>query len=106
MSDFAPVLSSLVTALFGIILWYMKDRGRKRELTKGEMRSMKMAILSMLRNKIVEKHSETVERWSITTAELQSFREMHQIYVDMGGNGPASHLLDDVERVKLVHSHS
>ena len=100
MFDTLP--SIIITGLVSILVWYVKERRREAKLAREGGTTIEQALLALIRNKMVERHTTYIKKWEITTAEKQSFQELHQMYIKLGGNGPTSHLIDDLDRVRLV----
>ena len=92
----------IITGTVGLVVWFIQESRKTRALRKKADDTTEKIVFVLLRDRLVVEHKRIIASWRITTAELQSFREMHQLYIEAGGNGPASHLIEDIERVKLV----
>lgn len=102
MIDMTPAFTAVVTAAVGLVVWLVQERRRSAALMRKQTSVVEKAMLVLLRNQLVNTHRFAIGRWSITTAELQDFREAHELYIQLGGNGPVSHLMVDLEKVKLI----
>ena len=92
----------IITGAVGLAVWFIQETRKSHALRKKADDTTEKIVFVLLRDRLVAAHKRIIEDWSVTTSELQSFREMHQLYIEAGGNGPASHLIEDIERVKLV----
>lgn len=92
----------IITGTVGLAVWLIQEHRKTRALRSKQSTATEKIVFVLLRDRLVVEHKRIIASWKITTAELQSFREMHQLYIEAGGNGPASHLIEDIERVKLV----
>ena len=102
MVEFTPVITAITTALAGLVVWLIQERRKAKALADQKDTVLEAAMLVLIRNQLVLAHKVAIESWTITISQKQSFVEMHDIYVKLGGNGPASHLLEDLARVRLV----
>ena len=95
-------INIIITGTVGLAVWFVQETRKTRALRKKADDTTEKIVFVLLRDRLVAAHKRIIEDWRVTTSELQSFREMHQLYIEAGGNGPASHLIEDIERVKLV----
>ena len=95
-------INIIITGAVGLTVWLIQEHRKTRALRKKADDTTEKIVFVLLRDRLVAAHKRIIEDWSVTTSELQSFREMHQLYIEAGGHGPASHLIEDIERVKLV----
>lgn len=102
MVDFTPAITAVTTALAGLVVWLIQERRKTKALNEQKDGVLEQAMLVLIRDRLVIAHKAAVSKWTITIAEKQSFVELHTMYMALGGNGPASHLLEDLDRVKLV----
>ena len=100
------VVPVVATALSGLAVWAIKDARRVKiesaSEAKDAMELMTGAILVLIRHQLVRAHYSAVSREVITISERQSFLEMSQLYRNLGGNGPATHLVEDIKRLPIV----
>lgn len=92
----------IVTGVVGLAVWFVQEARRNHALRKKADDTTEKIVFVLLRDRLIAEHKRIIAAWSVTTSELQSFREMHQLYIEAGGNGPASHLIEDIAHVKLV----
>lgn len=118
MSDYILELVKVVvpivaTAFAGLAVWYIKDARRvKIESTKESKEAkkasdetvlvVKLAMVTLLRQKMVEIHRKCLVMGKIHMSERANFFEMHNTYVMLGGNGVASHLTEDIQKLPVV----
>ena len=102
MVEFTPAITAITTALAGLVVWLIQERRKAKALADQKDSVLEQAMLVLIRNQLVIAHKAAFETLSITISQRQSFVEMHDIYVKLGGNGPASHLLEDLTHVRLV----
>ena len=102
MFDFTPIITAVVTAATGLIVWFVQENRKARALEAQKEGVLESAMLVLIRNQLVTAHKLAIDSWQITISQKQSYVEMHDLYIKLGGNGPSSHLLEDLGRVKLV----
>lgn len=102
MSDFMPAITTITTTAAGLLVWVIQENRKTKALEAQKEGVLETAMLVLIRNQLVTAHKLAIDSWSITISQKQSFVEMHDLYIKLGGNGPASRLLDDLNRVKLV----
>ena len=95
-------INIIITGIVGLVVSFIQEARKTHALRKKANDTTEKIVFVLLRDRLIAAHKRIIEDWSVTTSELQSFREMHQLYIEAGGNGPASHLIEDIERVKLV----
>lgn len=107
------VVPIVATALAGLAVWAVKDaKAMKRQSTEETkearkssnetVRIVKMAMVSLLRQKMVDTHRRALLLGKIHMADRANFFEMHATYVMLGGNGATSHLVDDIQNIPVV----
>ena len=102
MSEFMPVITAIITAAVGLLVWFIQENRKAKALEAQKEGVLESAMLVLIRNQLVTAHKLAIDSWQITISQKQSYVEMHDLYIKLGGNGPASHLLEDLNRVKLV----
>ncbi len=102
MSEFMPVITAITTAAVGLLVWFIQENRKAQALEAQKEGVLETAMLVLIRNQLVMAHKLAIDSWEITISQKQSYVEMHDLYIKLGGNGPASHLLEDLNRVKLV----
>lgn len=102
LSIMESIIATGATAAFGLIVWLIKENHRTRKEAAVNQSTIERSVLSLIRSQMVAVHTTAIAEWEITTAQMQAFREMHVMYTELGGNGAASHLLEDLQRVKLT----
>lgn len=100
--DLSAAVSAAVTAAGGLLVWYIKEARTARIQARQQADLISSALVVLIRNQLVMTHRSAIGRSEITIAERQSFREMHKLYVGLGGNGPTSHLAEDIDRLRVI----
>lgn len=94
MSSFNECLSILVTGLVGYLVWFLKKQYSDKSAST---RAMKI----LLRGQIYTLHARYMERGSISPQELSEFTELYDVYKEFKGNGTATHMKADIDRLPL-----
>lgn len=94
MSYFSECLSILVTGLVGYLVWFLKKQYSDKSAST---RAMKI----LLRGQIYTLHNRYMERGSISPQELSEFTELYDVYKEFKGNGTATHMKADIDRLPL-----
>lgn len=118
MSDFIIELVKVVvpivaTALAGLGVWAVKDAKKMKLDTMEESKEarkasdetilvVKLAMVTLLRQKMVETHRKCLVMGQIHMSERANFFEMHSTYTMLGGNGVTSHLTEDIKKLPVV----
>lgn len=90
---FITVLSAVVAPLMGLLVWQMQ-----RLITKKDESSKALKIL--LRVMMEDKHERFMNQHFIKSDELAEFREMYEVYHNLGGNGRGTVWMDDLEKLE------
>lgn len=98
----AAAVTAVVTAAGSALLWLLKERKRDHDSVKNQENLIVASMLVLLRNQLVTAHKLAIKNSIITISEKQSFLETHQLYKNLGGNGPTSHLVEDISRLRVV----
>lgn len=94
MSYFSEALSIVLTALMGYLTWYLKAQFSAKSATS-------KALKILLRREIYELHGVYMERLEVTPQELYEFTELTELYTNLGGNGTAKRMIDDVTKLPI-----
>lgn len=94
MSYFSEFLSIFATGLVGYLVWFLKKQYSNKSATAKAMKIL-------LRGEIYALHSRYMERGSIDPQELFEFTELCDVYKEFKGNGTATRMKEDVDRLPL-----
>lgn len=88
------IVYPILVAMCGYIVWLLKQQKKDRDANaKGTM--------LLLRAKLIEYHSEWMERQYVTRHGLQNFLEMYDAYHSLGGNGMVTHMKEEIEKLPI-----
>lgn len=94
MSYFSEFLSICATGLVGYLVWFLK---KQYSYKSASAKAMKL----LLRGQIYALHNRYMERGSISPQELYEFTELYEVYKEFKGNGTATHMKADIDRLPL-----
>lgn len=94
MSSFNDFLSILATGLVGYLVWFLKKQYSNKSASAKAMKIL-------LRGQIYALHNRYMERGSISPQELFEFAELYEVYKEFKGNGTATRMKEDVDRLPL-----
>lgn len=95
----------MTTLLTGAIVALWKKVSQNRKAQEKESRAMKEAIVSLMRDRILQSCRYYLEKKKITTSELQVLTELNDTYHALGGDGIVTELVkavNDRNAVELV----
>lgn len=107
------LLSPLVIVAIGKWLDFKLDKHKKErerekavELAKEQemtatMELMKMGLMAMLRDRILQSCNYYIGKGSITALALENITRMHDSYKALGGNGLCDHQYDAIQNLPL-----
>ena len=80
--------------ILGYVVWLLKNQKKDRDAnSKGTM--------LLLRVQMIEYHEKWIARGYVTKHGLENFIEMYDSYPDLGGNGVATQLLEEVKELPI-----
>lgn len=94
MSYFSEFLSIFATGLVGYLVWFLKKQYSNKSASAKAMKIL-------LRGQIYALHNRYMERGSIDPQELFEFTELCEVYKEFKGNGTATRMKEDVDRLPL-----
>ena len=94
MSYFSEFLSIFATGLVGYLVWFLKKQYSNKSASAKAMKIL-------LRGQIYALHARYMERGSIEPQELFEFTELYEVYKEFKGNGTATRMKEDVDRLPL-----
>lgn len=94
---FIPILVATM-ASSGFWLWVMKKEDKK-DLSK-------RLLIGLAHDRVIYLALKYIQRGSITQEEYENLREfLYQPYKDIGGNGTAKRLMDEVDKLPIINNH-
>lgn len=96
--------------VLGYIVWVLKEQ-RKRAAKDAEARDERIAkenevrnasaegMMLLLRLKLIEYHSEFVEKGEIPSYAYENFEDMYRTYHKLGGNGMVTKMKEEIEEL-------
>lgn len=115
-----PYLEPLITvvgawgaSLIGLLIWMVKqgrtakfEAIRSAKVTDEKVENAAAAqnesVKVILRQLMTSQHRSVVKRGEMSIREKKAYIDMHNAYIGMGGNGYASHMLEDLSNINLV----
>lgn len=94
MSYFSEFLSIFATGLVGYLVWFLKKQYSNKSASAKAMKIL-------LRGQIYALHNRYMERGNIEPQELFEFTELYEVYKEFKGNGTATRMKEDVDRLPL-----
>ena len=80
--------------ILGYVVWLLKNQKKDRDAnSKGTM--------LLLRVQMIEYHEKWIARGYVTKHGLENFIEMYDSYHDLGRNGVATQLLEEVKELPI-----
>lgn len=93
MEIIAPILSALATALSGYAVWILQT-------SKTERTNRNRTYQILLRSEIRQLHALYMSREGITAEELGEVKDIYNVYHNLGGNGKATVMMEDLEKLE------
>lgn len=94
MNYIMDIILVVLPIMLGYVVWLLKEQKIDRDAnSKGTM--------LLLRAKLIEYHSEWMERKYVTRHGLQNFLEMYDAYHALGGNGMVTHMKEEIEKLPI-----
>lgn len=88
------VIMVALPIILGYVVWLLKEiRKDKNANNKGTM--------LLLRVQLIEYHKKWETRGYVTKYGLANFLEMYDAYHELGGNGMATHLREEIEKLPI-----
>lgn len=88
------IVYPILVAMCGYIVWLLKEQKKDRD-------SNAKGTMLLLRAKLIEYHSEWMERQYVTRHGLQNLLEMYDAYHSLGGNGMVTHMKEEIEKLPI-----
>lgn len=87
-------LPIVLTSLMGYIVWILKKQKSDRDANS-------RGTMLLLRVQLFEYHSKYMALGEIPSYAYQNFIEMYEAYHDLGGNGVATKMKNEIEELHL-----
>lgn len=94
LETYTIALPIVLTSLFGYIVWLLKEQKKERDAnSKGTM--------LLLRVQLLEYHEKYMALGEIPSYVYQNFNEMYEAYSELGGNGVATKMNEEIQELHL-----
>lgn len=94
METYSIALPIVLTALMGYIVWLLQKQKKDRDAnSKGTM--------LLLRVQLIEYHDKYTVLGSIPSYAYENFCEMYAAYHELGGNGMATKMKEEIDELHL-----
>lgn len=96
-----PIIATALIGWVGVLL-----NGQKKEKTEAEKRqaAQSQGIMLILRYMLQRYHGEYRMQKEITYNQYKNWKDIYQIYTDLGGNSIAEEWNEDIERMNKCES--
>lgn len=96
-----PIIATALIGWVGVLL-----NGQKKEKTEAEKRqaAQSQGIMLILRYMLQRYHGEYHMQKEITYNQYKNWKDIYQIYTDLGGNSIAEEWNEDIERMNKCES--
>lgn len=108
MIEWAQVILTALVSIFGAVMgssgfWALMQKRAEKEAQEKEKNSAQSKMLRGLgHEKIMERGMRYIERGWVTRSEYEDlFMYLYEPYIDLGGNGSAKKVMDDVKRLPI-----
>lgn len=99
LTKVAEMANPAVTALLGSSgIWMWVKTKSDRNNTEDRL------LLSTARNQLVEQGREYLKRGYITMDEYEEYEDYYKLYSDLGGNGLARRIFEQVDELPMMPS--
>lgn len=88
------VFALVVPSVLGYIVWLLKEQKKDRNANS-------RGTMLLLKVQLIEYHKEWIERGYVTKHGLDNFIEMYGAYHELGGNGVATALLNEIKKLPI-----
>lgn len=87
-------LPIILTSLMGYIVWLLKRQKNDRDANS-------RGTMLLLRVQLIEYHDKYMKLGEIPSYAYQNFQEMYDAYHQLGGNGMATKMKNEIEELHL-----
>lgn len=99
LTKVAEMTNPAVTALLGSSgIWMWVKTKSDRNSTEDRL------LLAVARNQLVEEGREYLKRGYITMDEYEEYEDQYKLYSDLGGNGLARRIFEQVDELPMMPS--
>lgn len=94
INTYTIALPIVLTALMGYIVWLLKRQKTDRDANS-------RGTMLLLRVQLIEYHDKYMQLGEIPSYAYQNFMEMYDAYHQLGGNGMATKMRDEINELHL-----
>ena len=94
MGIVANIAIAVITPLYGIIVWLLKNQKKDRDANS-------QGTMMLLRVQLIEYHDKYMKLGEIPSYAYENFCEMYNAYHALGGNGMVTKMKQEIEELHL-----
>ena len=112
IQTYVTVLSVVLTALMGYIVWLLKEQRKQKAVDiaernarirqeQEERNNNSRGPMLLLRVQLIEYHDKYMNIGNIPSYAYENFTEMYKAYHALGGNGMITKMMHEIEELHL-----
>lgn len=112
IQTYVTVLSVVLTALMGYIVWLLKEQRKQKAVDiaernarirqeQEERNNNSRGTMLLLRVQLIEYHDKYMKSGTIPSYAYENFTEMYKAYHALGGNGMITKMMHEIEELHL-----
>lgn len=112
IQTYVTVLSVVLTALMGYIVWLLKEQRKQKAVDVAERNARirqeqeernnnSRGTMLLLRVQLIEYHDKYMKSGAIPSYAYENFTEMYKAYHALGGNGMITKMMHEIEELHL-----
>ena len=112
IQTYVTVLSVVLTALMGYIVWLLKEQRKQKAVDiaernarirqeQEERNNNSRGTMLLLRVQLIEYHDKYMNSGNIPSYAYENFTEMYKAYHALGGNGMITKMMHEIEELHL-----
>ena len=112
IQTYVTVLSVVLTALMGYIVWLLKEQRKQKAVDiaernarirqeQEERNNKSRGTMLLLRVQLIEYHDKYMNIGNIPSYAYENFTEMYKAYHALGGNGMITKMMHEIEELHL-----
>lgn len=112
IQTYVTVLSVVLTALMGYIVWLLKEQRKQKAVDiaernarirqeQEERNNNSRGTMLLLRVQLIEYHDKYMNIGNIPSYAYENFTEMYKAYHALGGNGMITKMMHEIEELHL-----
>lgn len=94
MEIIIAVIPCICTALCSYLVWWLKRRFERHS-------NIDKILIILMRTHLRELYKLYTSDEFITPDEFAEFQELYDLYHEMGGNGTATKMMDEIKKLKM-----